>query len=359
MHPTTGQITHFQLFLIFLYAFSGFLQITGIYVLCYTKRLKANQRLILMHVSINHIGFAVVFIYKLLKVIINDEEQHDDVFIAYFRGILGATYPLLMHYLSIDRMLEIYLHLKYPIYFTKRVSYFIIIMLWFISSVFGIINSILCYYRHKLYEKIPKYIYPLMSWSVLFTVLFVYIYLYQKWRGLQKHAPKMTKCSPAKSKRFLIPFLVVFSFILFEIFGSTISIIQNTTELHENTDDLIRCVALTLFALGEISDVFIYIFLQRNIRKILFKNIIGRRNTSVSNKDQKSELSQASSYCRSRLASFIHASKDTNQNASTPNTKNSNKTTAYRTISKASSANACNSLCVIQNINTNNHLTRL
>ena len=47
MHPKTEQITHFQLFLIFLYGFSGFLQITGIYVLYYTKRLKTNQRLIL------------------------------------------------------------------------------------------------------------------------------------------------------------------------------------------------------------------------------------------------------------------------------------------------------------------------
>ena len=112
MHPKTEQITHFQLFLIFLYGFSGFLQITGIYVLYYTKRLKTNQRLILMHVSINHIGFAVVFTYKLLKIIMNDEEQHDDVFIAFLRGIVGATYPLLMHYLSIDRMLEINLFHK-------------------------------------------------------------------------------------------------------------------------------------------------------------------------------------------------------------------------------------------------------
>ena len=74
----------------------------------------------------------------------------------------------------------------------------------------------------------------------------------------------------------MIPFLVVLTFILLEECGSVISIITNSIELKRNVDKFTQCVSLMLFATVEISDTFIYIFLQKNIRKncLLIENYL-------------------------------------------------------------------------------------
>ena len=77
-------------------------------------------------------------------------------------------------------MLEIYLHIKYPLYVTKKVTYVIVIILWSISLVMADIVSIITYDHSNLYKKLTYFIYPIMSWSVLLTLSFVYVYIYHK-----------------------------------------------------------------------------------------------------------------------------------------------------------------------------------
>lgn len=137
------------------------------------------------------------------------------------------------------------------------------------------IVSIITYDHSNLYKKLTYFIYPIMSWSVLFTLSFVYVYIYHKWKILRRNTPGKKQFSSTKS-RFLIPFLVVLTFILLEECGSVISIITNSIELKRNVDKFTQCVSLMLFATVEISDTFIYIFVQKNIRKncLLIENYL-------------------------------------------------------------------------------------
>lgn len=145
---------------------------------------------------------------------------------------------------------------------TKKVTYVIVIILWSISLVMAIIVSAITYDNSGLHKKLAWFIYPIMSWSIFFTLLFVYVYIYQMWKVLLRNTPSKKKFSPMKS-RFLIPFLVVFTFILFEGCGSRISIITNSIELNRSVDKFTRCISLMLFATAEISDALIYIILQK------------------------------------------------------------------------------------------------
>ena len=56
-------------------------------------------------------------------------------------------------------------------------------------------------------------------------------------------------------------------FSVCSIFKLSIVIRKNSIELNKNVDKFTRCVSLMLFATAEISDTFIYIILQQNVRK--------------------------------------------------------------------------------------------
>ena len=141
MSFTTVQISDFRYFFsVFLYICPAVLQVAGICVLYHTKYLRTIQRIILINVSICLLGFSFYIIFEFSCTITNSEELRKitDCFIH----VPFAICPLLMLYLSIDWMLEIYLHLKYPIYVTKNCSYFIVKVLWIVILTSGVIIGI-------------------------------------------------------------------------------------------------------------------------------------------------------------------------------------------------------------------------
>ena len=75
--------------------------------------MRGSQRIILISVSICHLWFSICSIFKSTITVTNYEAPHlmkSALYLA--KCIPGAIYPLLMHYLSIDRMLEIYFTFK-------------------------------------------------------------------------------------------------------------------------------------------------------------------------------------------------------------------------------------------------------
>ena len=266
MSFTAVQISDFQMFSVFLYIFSAMLQIAGIYVLYHTKVLRAIQRMILINISLCHLGFSVYIIFELSYTMINGEEPRK--FTDCFSYVRFTIYPLLILYLSIDRMLEIYLHLKYPIYVTKKCSYFIVKVLWIVSLTTGGIIGIVIHY-HFTDKKLSHYLFPIISFSVLFTVIFTYIYIYKKWKTLHRNAALGKTQYRHRKSIFLVPFLVVFTFISCEGFAFAMVIVEVTIKSSGYTEDFIHCIIFTLLAVEGICDAFVYIFLQKHVRNKL------------------------------------------------------------------------------------------
>ena len=271
MGYTEVEISSFQSFLIFLYTFSAVVQIIGVYVLYHINNLRLAQRIILINIGICHISFSISCICDLSERIWNNQKLPGSPGLHTFIFVLD--YTLLMNYLSIDRMLEIYLHLKYPILVNKKISYFVIILLWLISLLLAFIVRLVACYYHNLENELVSYISSIMIWTVLCTALFVYSYMYRKWASLRRNAPRIKQNVRRSSNAFLIPFLVVVTFAFFQVSGSVLLMIKNTVELRASSKNLLECVMLMLYAFGLISDDLIYIFLQKDIRKKLLLKI--------------------------------------------------------------------------------------
>ena len=266
MDYTKVDISSFRLFLILLHVFCTVLQITGVYVLYHFNNLRTTQRIILINLSLCHILHSIPCFFKFSK-IIGNIQMPDEVLVLLY--LSRFNYLLLLHYLFIDRMLEIYLHLKYPIYMTKKVSYFIIVLLWLISLLLVFAVFLVTYCYPYLKGKLYLYIFPTMIWCVICTALFVYSYIYRKWTSLRRKTPGINHSIQTNSNAFMGQFLVVVTFILFQGSGSVLLIIESTVELNASTKSLLQCVGFMLFAFGGISDVLMHILLQRDIKKKL------------------------------------------------------------------------------------------
>lgn len=308
-----------------LFAFDWLVQIIGMTLLIQKWRTKSNQKTILISLSCHHLGFATVGIYVLAVQLNGSEEStYQVMLVTFLRGTLGIVYPILMHYITLDRLLEVYLHMRYPVLFTKRIINIITITIWLTSVSFGSCHAILMHY-YSLYSRLPSYFFPALSCSVLITVTVTYTYLYVKWKDFKQAShPKMTKNRSVRTHQFLLPFLIVLTFIVFEFLGSFVSVLRITLKLSTFEKARMRSMELSLFALGAISDVVIYVLLQRTIRRFLRKKIRTISSVILRKAISKEKLDSCScSTNRSRNTSFVSFSKHRNYE-----TRNSTETIA-------------------------------
>ena len=156
---------------------------------------------------------------------------------------------------------------------TIKVSLFIIMLLWLVSLLLVFAVFLVTYFHSSFEEKLFMYISPIMIWCALCTAVFVYSYIYRKWKVLSKNAVGTRQRVKTNANAFLIPLLVVFTFFLFQGSTSVVMIIQNTVELNASNKSLLKSVMSILFSFGEISDALIYIFLQKDVRRKILLNI--------------------------------------------------------------------------------------
>ena len=129
------------------------------------------------------------------------------------------------------------------------------------------------YFYSSFEEKLFMYISPIMIWCALCTAVFVYSYIYRKWKVLSKNTVGTRQRVKTNANAFLIPLLVVFTFFLFQGSASVVMIIQNTVELNASNKSLLKSVMSILFSFGGISDALIYIFLRKDVRRKILLNI--------------------------------------------------------------------------------------
>ena len=193
------------------------------FVLYHTNNLRVTQRIILINIGICHISYSICCICDFSKMIWNSQKLIGSP--CLYVLILVFNYTLLMHYLSIHLILEIHLHLKYPMLVTKQISYFVIILLWLISLLLAFVVLLVTCFYPNLKERLSMYILSIMIWSVLCTALLIYSCMYRKWTSLRRNVPRIKQSARRNSNAFLIPFLVVFTFTFSQGSGSVLMMI--------------------------------------------------------------------------------------------------------------------------------------
>ena len=282
----------FHIFETSLFSLTLLLHIFGMYLLAkYSNGVARNQRLYLVSLSASEILLA------LHHIIINTVQ-----FITSFPlpNTIWLTVMQIIHYdgvwiinfgtmimLTLDRLAEVLLNIKYPLYVTRRKTILVLLTVWLVGIITVIMFTTLYFtYNVNYFDISYRYIYPVLDTAVVLTAIFVYSYIYVKLRRNKRCLPKfnrsvhMDQCAVNRSnkRKFFAPFLILITFLVFIYIPDVI----HFTNMHLLKNQVwFKRICAVLYAMNMISDATIYIFLQKSIRKVIVRTLTPQSSTDV------------------------------------------------------------------------------
>ena len=273
-----------------LYIISITLHCLGIYLLSNLPQGKRNQDIIIMNLSIAEIFMSSCDLTQ--NILIRFQKIYDTITNYFIIGhccFFVIPSFLFMIVLTIDRFCEIHYHIKYPLYIQKKMVMFILSICWLIGALTAITMLLLrTYYHDDMATIIFEYFFPIIEGIFIIIATITYCYIYSKFKEAAPVFPKGTTITQntnanertVRKTNFFVPTLIIITFIIFVIAPDIANLIlfyitKTGTNLHSN-------ILLLFYVLGYICDATIYIFLQKNIRKLLFKKL-GFRNRNRNN----------------------------------------------------------------------------
>lgn len=233
-----------------------------------------NQRRILTNMLVTEFIFSCVqikiYLAGILQMPNNPSYFRFELFV---RIAIALSYIFTMHHISIDRLLEVYLHLSYVRLVTTQKTVYIIVLNWIMSLSFaaGVLAIMDRVYSVEDVLKFLFFFFFAADVSFLVDALFTYTYLYTKFRHFRQLSRRNSIASCAdnsfKSPKFILPSLIVLSYLMFDTTASFLSVSIHFTGTPHPI--LVRRIGVLLFCFGFLSDSFIYIFLQRPVRRVL------------------------------------------------------------------------------------------
>ena len=270
----------FWYLLLVLHIVSIGLHCLGIYLLLNLNHEKSNQPVILMNLSIAEIFMSAFdLVYNIMIKLKIDRNISEYFYIIQCTCFVIPSF-LILTFLALDRFFEVYLNLKYPIYFSRKAVLRWLSACWFLGSIQGVIMVILqVVYGIRSLRYIFVILFPFFE-LIFFTVAFVaYSYLYIKYRKMQRKVHSLQHTSLVfRRRKMFVPTLILFTFFLFVIIPDQLHLFM--FYVCKKGSDLMMHIILTLYVTGFICDACIYIFLQKSIRNLLMKKL-GLRRSSV------------------------------------------------------------------------------
>lgn len=242
----------------------------AIFCLCKHKKQNKNQKVLLINLSATEI---IILLFKasyigLQTVMHKNQTKTDhkaDLFsmISFYLYVL-ATFLLLfaMFLIIVDRFLCIHLHVRYSYVVTKIRLMKVIIAAWIVSTIIGLPIMFL--------EDLSKEYYLILAvlnivYITMATVVYGIICLHLKRRRKRLQTKSKMENSVTNSKQFVVPFLIVITFIIFASLPQCINVWLSVT----NGETInVRIITEILLVCGFIVDPLIYVFFNKSLRDV-------------------------------------------------------------------------------------------
>ena len=292
----------FEILILVINFINGILHGVGIYLLAclYQNHLYKVQQIYLINLSISE--FLLNFIEAIKRCVkftmpVNANNGNSSIVVGTYLQIIQATsfaalYYIVMIYLTLDRLFDIFLNIKYPIYWNEHKAKHLLYGTWFTANIVAIIICLVHKFNEFPWQIVCfKYFYPIIDFVFLVIAIFTYCFIYFKYTqqttrvhpiitGSNRIAfVKISNLAALRRSKFHIPILLILTFLIFVIIADLtyffVAIVGG------NHSDLLLTICLLSYCLSNTADAFIYIFMQRDVRRLLWKKICFRTDFHV------------------------------------------------------------------------------
>ena len=190
--------------------------------------------------------------------------------VFFFDIFLYTNIRFVIWHITVDRFLCIWLNLKYPVYITKKVLVIIIIVHWLLSIIMGTTFTLLLELNilspSAYTALLLVYIFSSFDMSIAVTAIAAFLYFFIKIRSIYKRSPKHQRRYKVMNVwlKLKIPSLMVVTYIVFNLSSNMMKLALILYRF-----DNLYTPAIILDICGWLSDVIIYIILQRGVRFFL------------------------------------------------------------------------------------------
>lgn len=275
-------------------------------VIC-LKGKSSVQYILVKNLSVIETAISIVGIFITASEMIYHEDgaktsNEFDKYLTIIRNTgLAFIYFMAMIYITIDRLLEIYLDLRYHLFCNEGNARRLLVATWCVGVllVVGFTIPTVLITKFEYLEPFYKYILTPVSFSFIILAVTSYVSIFVRFRRTRMHPAhtnKMTKkqvsCFYAfRNSRFFLAVLLITSFILLVELPAFVFMLYHF--VYKSRKYVIGAIFVLMYDISNIVDAVIYIFVQREVRNE-FLRWMGRRFPCLNVKDQRaSEISLA------------------------------------------------------------------
>ena len=254
------------------------------------SHLKDNQRYFFMNLSFSEFLICFVGIVKRICKIYGWKDE--GTYVRFIQaGIATFIYYFIMIVLTLDRFWEIFLSLRYPVYFSPKKTKIAIATIWGLSICFTLLLCILNTVNPKVPNDILTYFYFIFGMVCIVVSTFTYAYIARKIYDNKINEDKQISAvtsidgaiSNAKKRKILLqslylPILLLVTFLLFVIIPEILYFYYDLNDMQMS--DQLYTFLTTSYFVAYTSDVFIYVLGSKYIRRTILRRI-GIRSSKV------------------------------------------------------------------------------
>ena len=202
------------------------------------------------------------------------------------------TFMYTLNYISItiDRLFYIVLGIKYSVYWNRKRTNLLLILIWTLGVISTIAISLTFHAQrsnNKFAENFFQYFYMLMDISFLLVCVVSYTTMFRLFKRT-RHSPATTnQATRARSSsleifmnsRFIFSALLVVNFFLLVVIPDFVLLVHHLLSMEEGV--VLNNVVWTLFLASHVSDALLYMFTQPDVKRVLRRKIFTFSRFSV------------------------------------------------------------------------------
>lgn len=259
-----------------------------------------NQKIILMNLSLVEICIRCCGLARrVIAITIGFNNPVHSTFAVLFYSFL-LSYLFTMATLTLDRFLQVYLNIKYDLYWSVRTTKIVLGIIWSITFLIGNSLTLLVNLQKDTYTEVlwvtQVLVNPLLSLIFLLVVMSVYAYIALKIIQTRRGQAKVTftanelqssrDCKRTKLpagirlNEILMPTILILTYILFIVIPVFIVYLEKRNILTEKV--WFRQVLPFLFYVGCSSDAIICILLSTKIGRWIISRSSRKRQADIS-----------------------------------------------------------------------------
>ena len=249
---------------------SACLHSIGIYLLYRVKLKLINQRIIIANLALSELASSVHHTLIAARRMAGLCQEVWDDLELFFNAFLLLSNRLIMFHLVLDRFLDIFLHMKYPLYFTKSRLVKIAFVGWIVSCLYAMFIIVGRKATNSSMYKYTTFTFLIVDICISISAVLTFIYLNARVRKIS--SSNLATSSKYSRVRFFIPWLMILTYLFFNVSSQVLQTIANLTLCPQNC--LLLQTGTLLTMMGYISDVCIYMFLNKSLREGLVEAVI-------------------------------------------------------------------------------------